>query len=167
MCFNCVCVGGVQSCGCHFFTASNSKGWYFSSQAPAHPVSKDTHQAHFLFLSLSYILRPTFNGKTQHFVVLLETFSVAMYKSTIAVASSLSLSAVVTLLLMLLLKEGSLTWVIGVVLDTEGERELSFYQHRERRKTNILALHAGCTVQKPNVWSQFDFQMMTSAFKLL
>lgn len=30
----------------------NSKGWYFGSQASAHPVSKDRHQAHFLSLSL-------------------------------------------------------------------------------------------------------------------
>lgn len=42
-----------RSCGCHSFTVLNGKGWYFSSQAPTHPVSKDRHQAHFLSLSLS------------------------------------------------------------------------------------------------------------------
>lgn len=92
-CINCVFAWAVckLSCGCHSFTVLNGKGWYFSLQAPTHPVSKDRQQAHFLSLFLSLLMWPTFNGKSQRSVVL-KTFSVAMQTLTIALASSLSLS---------------------------------------------------------------------------
>lgn len=50
-------------------TVLNGKGWYFSTQASTHPVSKDRQQAHFLSL---YVAKIQLKNSA-----LLETFSVA------------------------------------------------------------------------------------------
>lgn len=58
---------------------------------------------------------PTFNGKTQRSVVL-ETFSVATQKLSIALASSLSFGCSLSLILAADRKQGSVMWLTGVFL---------------------------------------------------
>lgn len=132
------------SCGCHSFTVLNGKGWYFSSQAPTHPVSKDRHQAHFLSLFLSLWMWPTVNGKTQCLVVL-ETFSVARQKSTIMLASSLSFCSIPSLIFAAAGKQGSVTRLTGVFFDIEHRKRMNCHftrKQRERKPTCLLSLRA-------------------------
>lgn len=67
-------VGGAHEAAVRLSLSQHVEQWYFSSQAPAHPVSKERQRAHFL----SHMLWPTFNGNNSVLCSrVLETFSVA------------------------------------------------------------------------------------------
>lgn len=72
------CVGGAPAMvRLSLFHRADGTSWYFSSQAPAHPVSKDRHRAHFLSVSLSHTVADIQWKKSALCSKVLETFSVA------------------------------------------------------------------------------------------
>lgn len=173
-CLHCVLRGRCNQlwCGCHSFTVLTVQVG-ISAHRPQHILCLKTDTELTSFLSLSHILWPTFNGKSQRFVVRYWKLSLWL-RCTIVdnscsksfLSLSLSLSVTVTLSFSWCCwKEGSVTRLIGVFLDTEGKEGVSchFTEKVERRKTNVFALNAGWTTLIPNFWSQFHFFWMSTA----
>lgn len=83
---------------------------------------------------------PTFNGKTQRSVVL-ETFSAAPQTLTIALASSLSFSCSLSLILAAARKQGAVTWLTGVFFDTGHRKRMNWHFTRKQRERKPASLH--------------------------
>lgn len=102
-----------------------------SAHRPQHILCLKTDTKLTSSLSLSQILWPTFNGKTQHFVVGYWKLSLwlryaivnnSCSKSFLSLVFSCSHSLSYSCCCW---KEGSVTWLIGVFLDTEGRKSVS------------------------------------------
>lgn len=102
-----------------------------SAHRPQHILCLKTDTKLTSSLSLSQILWPTFNGKTQRFVVGYWKLSLwlryaivnnSCSKSFLSLVFSCSHSLSYSCCCW---KEGSVTWLIGVFLDTEGRKSVS------------------------------------------
>lgn len=109
-----------------------------SAHRPRHILCLKTDTK--LISSLSLLMWPTFNGKTQCSVVL-ETFSVATQKLSIALASSLSFGCSLSLILAADRKQGSVMWLTGVFFDTEHSRRMNCHFTRKQRERKPTSLH--------------------------
>lgn len=132
-----------------------------SAHKPQHILCLKTDTMLTSSLCLAQLLWPTFNGKSQRFVV--GYWKLSLWLRYVIINNScsksfLSHAFLYTLSLSLFRyswKEGSVTWFMGIFLDTEGRKSVRSHVC----KTNTLTLNAGCTSQQlSNFSSQFSYR---------